>query len=65
MSDSMKDRVREKILRQRTEDGSHPVSEDAQPDQRLVDLDRDLVVLDQAAEDDPVVAELAEKYWTP
>ncbi|QNG21093.1 hypothetical protein G4H71_08045 [Rhodococcus triatomae] len=65
MSDSLKDRVREKLLRQRSEDGGRPVQEAEQGDQRLVAIDRDLAVLDQAAEGDKVIEELAAKYWVP
>lgn len=65
MSESLKERVRAKILRQRGEDGGHPLSDAEGDNPRLVDLDLDLALLDQAAEGDAVVEELAAKYWVP
>ncbi|MFD4369239.1 hypothetical protein [Rhodococcus sp. NPDC058521] len=65
MSDSLKARVREKLLRQITEDGKRPVARAEQDDQRLVSLHDDLESLDQAAEGDSVIEELAAKYWVP
>lgn len=34
-------------------------------DPRLVAIDSDLAALDEVAEDDPLVEELATKYWVP
>ncbi|MFZ2527717.1 MAG: hypothetical protein WAX14_08705 [Rhodococcus sp. (in: high G+C Gram-positive bacteria)] len=65
MSESLKDRVRAKILRQRGEDGGRPLGDAEGDNPRLVDLGSDLVLLDQASEDDAVVQQLAAKYWVP
>ncbi|NLV78523.1 MAG: hypothetical protein GXY65_04115 [Rhodococcus sp.] len=65
MSESLKARVRDKILRQRGEDGGRPVADAEGDDPRLMDIRADLALLDQVGEDDPVVHRLAEKYWVP
>ncbi|MFI5779979.1 hypothetical protein [Nocardia sp. NPDC051570] len=62
MSDSLKARVREKILRQLNEDGA---PDPEQQDTRQVSVENDLVALDAVAEDDPLIEELAERYLTP
>ncbi len=59
MIDSLKARVRAKLLRQLTEDG--PI--DSEPDDpRLISVETDIDALDSVAEDDPLVAELATRY---
>lgn len=59
MRDSLKDRVRDKMLRQLTEDGpAGPESEDP----RLISLVTDLDALDSVGEDDPLVEQLAGRY---
>jgi len=65
VSDSLKTRVREKLLRQLSQNGGHPVEEVESDDPRLVAIDSDLAALDEVAEDDPLVEELATKYWVP
>ncbi|MCQ4121681.1 hypothetical protein [Rhodococcus tibetensis] len=65
MSDSLKDRVREKLLRQLAEDGGHPVQQAEGDDPRLVSIDADLAALEQAADGDVIIEELAAKYWVP
>ncbi|ATQ30602.1 hypothetical protein CS378_18930 [Rhodococcus ruber] len=65
MSESLKERVRAKILRQRGEDGGRPLGDAEGDNPRLIDIGLDLALLDQAAEGDPVVEELAVKYWVP
>ncbi|MEV0947389.1 hypothetical protein [Rhodococcus sp. NPDC049939] len=65
MGDSLKDRVREKLLRQLTEDGGHPVQQAEGDDPRLVSIDSDLATLEQASDGDLVIEELAAKYWVP
>ncbi|WP_137874202.1 hypothetical protein [Rhodococcus sp. Q] len=64
MAESLRDRVREKLLRQIAEDGGGPW-EGAEDDPRLISLDDDLAVLDRAQDGDPVIEELAAKYWVP
>ncbi|MBF0662810.1 MULTISPECIES: hypothetical protein [unclassified Rhodococcus (in: high G+C Gram-positive bacteria)] len=65
MGDSLKDRVRDKIMRQRAEDGGRPIDAAEADDPRLTDIDGDLALLSQAGEDDEVVQSLAAKYWVP
>jgi hypothetical protein len=59
MSDSLKERVRAKLLRQLGEDGT-PDSE--QEDTRQLSVETDLEALDSVAADDPLVEELAVRY---
>lgn len=65
MSESLKARVREKMLRQLAEDGGHPVGDAEGDDPRLIAIDSDLVMLEQAEDGDRVIEELAAKYWVP
>ncbi|MEU5844083.1 hypothetical protein [Rhodococcus sp. NPDC047139] len=65
MAESLKDRVREKMLRQRAEDGGRPLGDAEGDDPRLMDIRSDLAMLEQAEEDDPIVQHLAAKYWVP
>lgn len=65
MGDSLKDRVREKIMRQRAEDGGRPVDDAEADDPRMTDIDSDLALLDLAGDDDAVVEGLAAKYFVP
>ena len=64
MADSLKARVRVKLLRQMSEDG-RPDSVSEADDSRLNSIAYDLAVLDDAHEDDPVVEEMAARYWVP
>lgn len=65
MADSLKACVKEKLLRQLAEDGRHPIQEAEGDDPRLVSINDDLEALEQAEEGDPIVEELAERYWVP
>lgn len=65
MAESLRDRVREKLLRQIAEDGGAPLDGAEDDDPRLVSLDDDLAVLDNAPDGDPVIEQLAAKYWVP
>ncbi|MEV6274403.1 hypothetical protein [Nocardia sp. NPDC051832] len=59
MSDSLKQRVRAKLVRQLGADGA-PDSE--QDDPRQISVATDLENLDSVAEDDPLIEELAARY---
>lgn len=59
MGDSLKERVRAKLLRQLNEDGVPDQEED---DTRQVSVQGDLELLEAVADDDPVVEELAARY---
>ncbi|AXK86859.1 hypothetical protein IU443_06565 [Nocardia farcinica] len=59
MTDSLKKRVREKLLRQLGEDGPPDAEHD---DPRQISVETDLDALDSVTEDDPLVEELAERY---
>ncbi|NKV63557.1 hypothetical protein GS924_05875 [Rhodococcus hoagii] len=63
MSDSLKTRVRRKrnSCANSPRTGGHPVEEVESDDPRLVAIDSDLAALDEVAEDDPLVEELATK----
>ncbi|WP_431967380.1 hypothetical protein [Nocardia sp. bgisy134] len=58
MTDSLKTRVRAKLLRQLAEDA--PDNEHDDP--RQISVAADLDALDSVAEDDPLVEELATRY---
>ncbi|WP_330228063.1 hypothetical protein OHA40_17820 [Nocardia sp. NBC_00508] len=59
MNDSLKSRVREKLLRQLAEDGPLDTEHD---DPRLIAVETDLDALANVAEDDPLIEELATRY---
>lgn len=61
--ETLKARVREKLLRQIAEDGGEQTEDDDDP--RLIALEGDLAALDEVGEDDPLVEELAARYWVP
>lgn len=65
MAESLKHRVREKLLRQIAEDGGYSSEGAEGNDPRLVALDDDLAALDEALDGDPVIEHLAVKYWVP
>ena len=66
MADTLKDRVREKLIRQITDDGGRPADEDDDDnDPRLISLEADLAALDEVSDDDPLIEELAARYWVP
>ncbi|NNH73386.1 hypothetical protein HLB23_26620 [Nocardia uniformis] len=62
MVDSLKERVRAKLLRQLNEDGAPDPDQD---DTRQLSVLTDLELLDAVADDDPVVEELAVRYLVP
>ncbi|MFI6367461.1 hypothetical protein ACIBG0_32465 [Nocardia sp. NPDC050630] len=59
MSDSLKERVRAKLVRQLEEDG---IRDQDQDDPREISVGADLDALDSVAEDHPLVEELAARY---
>ncbi|MCU1647602.1 MAG: hypothetical protein JWN03_7877 [Nocardia sp.] len=61
MSDSLKDRVRAKLIRQLAEDGPDPERDDG----RQLSVQDDLDLLNAVTDDDPFVEELAERYLVP
>ncbi|MFI9505810.1 hypothetical protein [Nocardia sp. NPDC052566] len=58
MADSLKDRVRAKLLRQLAEDGPDP----EQDDTRRIAVQADLDALDSVENDDPLVDQIAARY---
>ncbi|WP_280266991.1 hypothetical protein [Nocardia wallacei] len=62
MGDSLKARVREKMLRQLNEDGAPDPEQD---DPRQISVETDLEALEAVADDDPLVEELATRYLVP
>ncbi|MBF6173224.1 hypothetical protein [Nocardia blacklockiae] len=62
MADSLKTRIRAKILRQLNEDGA---PDPEQEDTRQLSVENDLELLDAIPDDDPMLEELAERYLTP
>lgn len=62
MADSLRTRIREKILRQLNEDGSPDPEQD---DPRQLSVENDLELLDAIGDNDPMLEELAERYLTP
>ena len=62
MVDSLKTRLREKMLRQLNEDGS-PSSEPDDP--REISVESDLETLATVADDDPLLETLAQRYLVP
>ncbi|MEV5838272.1 hypothetical protein [Nocardia sp. NPDC052112] len=58
MSDSLKERIRAKLLRQLHED----IRDQEPDDPRLISVESDLDTLDSIADDDPLVEELAARY---
>ncbi|KJF25383.1 hypothetical protein CJ178_23215 [Rhodococcus sp. ACPA4] len=65
MADSLKARVREKLLRQLSEDGRRPIHDAEGDDSRLLSVSDDLEALELAQEGDPIIEELAQRYWVP
>ncbi|WP_406235610.1 hypothetical protein [Nocardia sp. NBC_01009] len=59
MRDSLKDRIRAKLLRQLAEDGTPDAEQD---DPRQIAVGADLDALNGVAEDDPLIEELATRY---
>ena len=65
MSDSLKARVRAKLLEQLAGDGGTDAEVAEGDDPRLVAIHDDLAALDDASDDDPLVDRLATRYWVP
>lgn len=61
-ADSLKSRVRDKVLRQLNEDGTPDPEQD---DPRQISLRNDLEALDSVTDGDPLVEELASRYLVP
>ncbi|WP_378736378.1 hypothetical protein [Nocardia brasiliensis] len=59
MSDSLKDRIRAKLLRQLQEDGAPDAEHD---DPRQISVESDLEALNCVPDDDPLLEELAARY---
>lgn len=62
IDDSLKARVRAKMLRQLNEDGTPDLEQD---DPRQIAIENDLEALAAVADDDPLVEELAARYLVP
>ncbi|MEU0545735.1 hypothetical protein [Nocardia sp. NPDC005978] len=62
MSDSLRERVRAKLIRQLAEDGPPDIE---QEDGRQLSVQDDLDLLNAVGDDDPVVEELAARYLVP
>lgn len=62
MTDSLKERVRAKLLRQLNEDGAPDPDQD---DPRQISVQDDLEALDSVADGDPLIEELAARYLVP
>ncbi|MEV5647615.1 hypothetical protein AB0L57_05105 [Nocardia sp. NPDC052254] len=61
-TDSLKTRVRAKMLRQLNEDGAPDPEQD---DPRQIAIEEDLEALDSVTDGDPLVEELAARYLVP
>lgn len=59
MNDSLKQRVRAKLVRQLAEDGKPDTEHD---DPRQLSVETDLEALDSVADEDPLIEELAARY---
>ncbi|WP_072802995.1 hypothetical protein [Rhodococcoides yunnanense] len=65
MTDSLKARVRAKLLEQLAGDGGTDAELAEGDDPRLVAIGDDLAALDEASENDPLIDQLATRYWVP
>ncbi|MGV8872029.1 MAG: hypothetical protein ACOH2Q_05860 [Rhodococcus sp. (in: high G+C Gram-positive bacteria)] len=65
MSDSLKDRVRAKLLAQLADDGGTAAEQAEGDDPRLNALRDDLEALDSAQDGDPVIDDIAARHWVP
>lgn len=65
MSESLKDRVRAKMLEQLAGDGATDADLTEGDDPRFVAIRDHLAALDDVADDDPLVDQLATRYWVP
>ncbi|OXR44390.1 hypothetical protein B7C42_03179 [Nocardia cerradoensis] len=62
IADSLKARVREKMLRQLNEDGAPDAEQD---DPRQIAIENDLEAIDSVPDGDPLIEELAARYLVP
>ncbi len=62
ITDSLKARVRAKMLRQLNEDGTPDLEQD---DPRQIAIENDLEALEVVTDGDPLVEELAARYLVP
>lgn len=65
MSDSLRDRVRAKLLAQIADDGGTAAEQAEGDDPRLNALRDDLEALDAAQDGDPVIDDIAARHWVP
>ena len=65
VSDSLKARVRAKLLDQLAADGGTDAEIAEGDDPRINAISDDLAALDDADEDDPLIDQLATRYWVP
>lgn len=65
MSETLKDRIRAKMLEQLAGDGATDAELAEGDDPRFVAIRDDLAALDELADDDPLVDQLAARYWVP
>ncbi|KZE99770.1 MULTISPECIES: hypothetical protein [unclassified Rhodococcus (in: high G+C Gram-positive bacteria)] len=65
MSDTLKDRVRAKLLAQLADDGGTAAEQAEGDDPRLNALRDDLEALESAQEGDPVIDDIAARHWVP
>jgi hypothetical protein len=65
MSDSMKARLQAKMRELLAEDGGTEAEVAEGDDPRLVAIRDDLAALDDVADDDPLIDQLATRYWVP
>ncbi len=65
MSDTLKARVRAKLLAQLADDGGTAAEQAEGDDPRLNALRDDLELLDSVDDNDPVVDDIAARHWVP
>ncbi|MDJ0393467.1 hypothetical protein QMK17_08985 [Rhodococcus sp. G-MC3] len=65
MTDSLKARVRAKLLDQLSGDGATDAEVAEGDDPRFNAISDDLAALDEVDDGDPLVDELATRYWVP
>nr|WP_296763581.1 hypothetical protein [Rhodococcus sp. (in: high G+C Gram-positive bacteria)] len=65
MTDSLKARVRAKLLDQLDSDGATDAEVAEGDDPRLNAISADLAALDEVEDGDPLLDELATRYWVP
>lgn len=65
MSETLKDRIRAKLLAQIANDGGTAAEQAEGDDPRVNAMRDDLDSLDRVEDGDPLVDELATRYWVP